>query len=87
MFNYLKMLGRDSAYFGLTDDKIEGVWQWVTGEPYSYSNWAASEPNSEYGNEDYGMFYYKYPTGQWNDGDFGKDSAGTVTFLIEWDVK
>ncbi len=87
VFNYLKMLGRDSAYFGLTDDKIEGVWQWVTGEPYSYSNWAASEPNSEYGNEDYGMFYYKYPTGQWNDGDFGVTTVGKhKAFICEWEL-
>ncbi len=29
----------------------EGVWRWVTGEPYSYSSWNAGEPNNA-GNED-----------------------------------
>ena len=41
--------------------------------------------NNEGGDERYGMFYYKYPDGAWNDGDF------TVTeqtaFICEWPVE
>ena len=30
-----------------------GGWKWITGEPFSYTNWAASEPNNFNGNEEY----------------------------------
>ncbi len=32
-----------------------GNWQWVTGEQWSYTNWAAGEPNNQ-GNEDFLIF-------------------------------
>jgi hypothetical protein len=39
-------LTTELAWIGLTDAQAEGVWQWVTGEPFSYSNWAPGEPNN-----------------------------------------
>ena len=36
-------------------------------------------------NEDYALFYYRDTPYKWNDGNFGKDEAGTVTFIVEWD--
>jgi len=52
-----------SGWIGLTDEVTEGVWQWVTGEPYSWSNWNSGEPNNA-GNEDYIQFV---GGGKWND--------------------
>lgn len=85
VFAYMLDQGYDSAYFGLTDKETEGTWKWVTGEKVDYTNWHPGEPNSENSNEDYGMFYYKFPDGTWNDGDFGGSTVGKDrAFLCEW---
>lgn len=86
VYNLLKT-NYDSAYIGLTDSKEEGVWEWVTGEPVEYTNWADGEPNNERGIENYAMFYYRHEDGRWNDGDFGHGTyrSGRV-FICEWDT-
>jgi Ca2+-binding RTX toxin-like protein len=46
-----------------------GGWEWVTGEPFVYQNWAAGEPNNS-GNEDYLQFFCRSglgPCPTWND--------------------
>lgn len=70
-----------SAFFGLSDAETEGEWHWITGEPSNYLNWHKGEPNSENPDEDYGMFYFKFSDGTWNDGRF---EAG-APFICEWD--
>lgn len=52
-----------SGWIGLTDEVVEGQWRWVTGEPYSWTNWNPGEPNNA-GNEDYVQFV---GGGRWND--------------------
>ena len=85
VFAYILDQGYDSAYFGLTDEETEGTWKWVTSEKMDYTNWHPGEPNSENEHEDYGMFYYKFPDGTWNDGDFGGSTVGNDrAFLCEW---
>ncbi len=86
VFGYLRNRGYDSAYFGLTDEETEGSWKWVTGEKVDYTNWHLGEPSSA--NEHYAMFYYKFPDGTWNDGDFGNLTVGKdTTFICEWGTK
>lgn len=78
-------LGLEDAYFGLTDEKTEGQWEWVDGSPYWYDNWLEGQPDNANDGEDYALFFYKDTPYKWNDGDFGKDhDTGTVVFLIEW---
>lgn len=85
VFEYIQNQGYDGAYFGLTDEEEEGTWKWVTGEKIDYTNWHPGEPNAENSNEDYGMFYYKFPDGTWNDGDFGGSTVGNDrAFICEW---
>ena len=52
-----------NGWIGLTDEVNEGVWRWVTGEPYTWSYWNGGEPNNA-GNEDYVQFV---GGGRWND--------------------
>lgn len=81
-------LGYESAYFGLVDtNSVESNgWEWVDGSKVFYEHWAAGQPDRE-GIENYALFWYKDPRYTWNNADFGKDAAGTVTFLIEWDIQ
>lgn len=79
--------GYESAYFGLTDDGSENDWYWIDGSIYDYDNFAKGQPDNRGGNENYALFWYGDRAYTWNDGDFGRDAAGTVTFLIEWDTQ
>jgi hypothetical protein len=86
IFNYIKNLGVENAYFGYSDAENESTWKWYDGES-RYTNWHQNEPNSENSYEDYAMFYYKYTDGTWNDGDFGGNTVnGGTNFICEWDL-
>lgn len=85
VYSYITQQNCESAYFGFSDSESEGIWKWCTGEPVSYTNWHSGEPNKENPNEDYGMLYYKYSDGSWNDGDFGNNTVnGGTAFICEW---
>lgn len=83
LFNYIKSKGYSSAYFGLTDEDDEGNWTWVNGDSVKYLNCGSDgEPNGgTY--ENYGMYYYLYPNGEWNDGAWGVE---LTTFICEWEL-
>ncbi len=53
---------QQDTFLGGTDENQEGVWEWITGEPWTYTNWQAGEPNNSYGGEDYLEW-----AGSWND--------------------
>ncbi len=59
---------------GLTDRVQEGVFEWISGEAFSYANWAAGEPNNN-GNEDYVKIT---SNGQWNDFNDAGGAYGVV---------
>ena len=79
---------------GYLNDSDEYVW--VTGEAFTYTNWAPEQPDHHHGTEDCLMVYrnenYGSTLGQWNDLDsdgtcqeqvfFGLDNIG---FICEWD--
>ena len=77
--------GIDSAYFGYTDKNSEGSWKWLDRSS-DYVNWAPNEPNG-HESENYGMFYYKYNDGTWNDGCIGHTIGGHRAFICEWDYE
>ena len=87
LFGYLTSLGYSSAFFGASDKDSDGIWTWVTGEPFQYSNWHEGEPDNLYAEGHYGMFDFKYRDGTWNDGSSGTDVQDicSIPFLCEWD--
>jgi hypothetical protein len=58
------------VWLGATDLETEGDWKWITGEPWSFTNWDPiwHEPSGGgiYGEEDYLAMYGG--DGTWNDG-------------------
>jgi len=55
----------ESFWIGFADAASEGTFTWVNGDPVTYTNWAAGEPNN-LGDEDYGQFNFS-GVGDWND--------------------
>ena len=80
-------LGYESAYFGLSRIGSGDEWHWVNGGGCAFQNWSYGQPDNQNGKENYALFYYKDKPYTWNDGDFGPDEYGTVTFLMEWDTE
>lgn len=40
-----KMSASDKVWLGLSDELVEGTFVWDSGEPFTYNNWNAGEPN------------------------------------------
>ena len=51
------------AWIGLSDDLVEGTYQWENGDIFDYTNWDTGHPLSTKFNEDYGLISEN--TGKW----------------------
>ena len=67
------------AWIGFTDQASEGDFVWVTGEPVTYTNWNAGEPNDDDTGEDVTEIR---ADGTWNDRN---DCSSTRTYVIEFE--
>ena len=83
LYSAMKAEGYENAYFGFSDESLEGNWKWVDGTSTAYTNWHSGEPNNQDGIEHYAMFYEKFQDGTWNDAD-GIIDAGCA-YICEWD--
>ena len=64
-----------------TDGNYNAGWQWITDEPWQFTDWQNFEPNNEHetGQEDHLQIGHEFG---WNDQNGGHISA----FLVEWDA-
>lgn len=56
--------GGGNFWIGLNDRAAEGAFQWVSGQPFTYTNWLVNKPDNAGGA--YGV-YLATSTGQWGD--------------------
>ncbi|MBP5787776.1 MAG: SUMF1/EgtB/PvdO family nonheme iron enzyme, partial [Kiritimatiellae bacterium] len=43
----------DGCWLGGSDEEEEGVWTWVTGEPWAYTRWDSGQPDNKFSTQDY----------------------------------
>jgi len=90
---------KNSYWLGGYVNKI-GMWAWVTGEKFKYTNWGAGQPDNYLGKEDVLMMYRNpnpmnessSPQGAWNDirrdGECNHEpffGKENIGLLCEWD--
>lgn len=72
--------GTGNWFLGGTDEGTEGQWRWITGEAFTYTNWADGEPNNCCGGENYLQFWNG--NGTWND----IYASWVSGFLVEYEA-
>ena len=79
-------------WIGGTDEAVEGTWEWITGEPWTYENWRAGMPDDFQG-QDYLQFRCQpdiAPTWDDNQSDnpdvlgYITETSATVPTVSEW---
>lgn len=84
--------GSPQSSFGpwLGGEFKSGVWQWVTGEPWSYTNWHSGQPDRASGVEDKLMFWVRTANvrqSTWNDViNYDNPPGRPITYVIEWNT-
>lgn len=76
-----------AAWIGGTDEKDEGRWEWINGEPFNYINWYPGQPDNTTGSEHYlhiGVSWHNKPE-DWNDAAINGYGKHIVGYICEWD--
>ena len=69
----------ETGFYVFTSIQPDGGWRWVTGDPWSYSNWNAGEPNNATGGHEDCLTLAA--NGRWND---TRGAAGVTGYLVEY---
>jgi FtsZ-binding cell division protein ZapB len=76
-------------YLGGTDEKTEGIWEWITNEAWNFTKWSPNQPDNyfreEYGDQDYLHTWKKASDGNrlWDD-NHGTENPWTKGYILEY---
>ncbi|MCZ7357786.1 MAG: DUF2341 domain-containing protein [Candidatus Methanoperedens sp.] len=70
--------GEEDFWIGFNDIQGEGNWEWVSGEPVTYTNWAQGEPNNNGVGENAAVMNWGTDGDSWNDLPEEGNSRGIV---------
>lgn len=95
---FVRILNQEEAWCGLTDDERFGGheagshprngWKWSDGEPLTYSNWKANQPD-EWKNAGSGEDAVQFDSsGRWGDNGTGTSGqhADRLYYAVEWET-
>jgi hypothetical protein len=66
-FLFDTVVGGRQVHLGASDAAQEGVWTWITGEPFAYWLWHFGEPNDSNGVEECAELASNGDARAWND--------------------
>jgi len=55
----------NDCWIGLTDEQVEGNWEWTDGSSFDYENWASGQPDNHWGQHYVALL--KNKNGRWYD--------------------
>lgn len=93
VYSFIKdRIGDEDVYIGLSDTDENGVWNWVTEEELSYTNWAEGEPDSYHAGQIYAAICngtrsgsnFSITPGTWDDVSDDDDFVSGY-FICEWE--
>lgn len=90
VFDLIVDNSRNYYWIGATDEKIEGQWEWITGEAFQYSNTSDCWADNAAEREDHAAILrlnLSGNAGEWNDftGSCAYDSTRQFGFVCEWE--
>ena len=71
--------GKENFWLGASDERSEGNWSWVTGEPFTFALWNVGEPNNCCGGEN----FLAVTTTFWNDAGSRTNPDSRAAYVIE----
>ena len=92
VYDLLKNGTKNYYWLGASDDRQEGVWEWITGEAWNYTHWISGQPNNhndQTGTSENYLAIARAVRG-WNDlpdtGDrYGSSALENSGYICEWD--
>lgn len=89
VFDLIVDNSRNYYWIGATDEKIEGQWEWITGEAFQYSNTSDCWADNAAEREDHAAILrlnLSGNAGEWNDftGSCAYDNTRQFGFVCEW---
>ncbi|MFK8186094.1 MAG: NF038122 family metalloprotease [Phormidesmis sp.] len=71
----------EGFWIGLTDEAVEGQFEWVNGEDVTYTNWAPGKPDNSRGEQHYTYINQSGGT-QWNDDSDWATRQGIIEIAL-----